>query len=368
MNRPIRITHVLGILETGGTELRMRDLVGCLAAKGLEADFVTLSGKEGSLADSFRAIGATVSPLRAGPLFPLKLFLHLRATRPHAIQSHVATFSGLILSVARLAGVRVRIAHFHSDGDGRPSSIRRRLYRAVMRQLIYWNATNIVGVSPSALSEGYSKHLSQDNRALVIPNGFVPSRSRYEPLPEVSARIFLSLGRASSEKNLSRMPAVLAAYRDRHGPATLRIVGPRDIQIDCAVLERATHLDVKGYVAFSGPTSDIGDELAGASALLLTSVREGLPSVVIEAAAIGLPVVSSDIAGSRWIASWFPWVHCVSLAADDQEWADALEKALSARPPLEVALRTFQASPFSMDQFAQSFTRLYTIDSTGHFG
>src|SRR5690348_13033548 len=166
-----RVARVLGALDIGGAELRTIELLPHLVAEGIEVHFVTLSGRRGSLADVAERLGAQVHPMPLGRSFPARFTQFIRETKISVVHSDVATFSGPLLVLAAVAGVRVRVAHFRSDGDGHPDSFRRQLQRQIGRRLVRRYATHILGVSPGSLTYGYGLPWLADPRCSLVPNG-----------------------------------------------------------------------------------------------------------------------------------------------------------------------------------------------------
>jgi glycosyltransferase involved in cell wall biosynthesis len=85
--------------------------------------------------------------------------------------------------------------------------------------------------------------------------------------------------------------------------------------------------------------------------MILPSVWEGLPCVVLEACAVGTPVLASDLPGTREIARHFPDVHLLSLEEDDDTWAAAAARIIQqgAADPAEAAERLAR-TPFVFDR------------------
>nr|MDT0666648.1 glycosyltransferase [Micromonospora sp. DSM 115978] len=113
-------------------------------------------------------------------------------------------------------------------------------------------------------------------------------------------------------------------------------------------------LGVEEFVEFTGESFDVPGLLANASLLLLTSRHEGLPTVVLEACAVGTPVLSSDLPGVREIASHLAGVTTLPLAAADETWARALQAA-TAVPATAASRRAandaFARSPFRFERW-----------------
>ena len=157
-------------------------------------------------------------------------------------------------------------------------------------------------------------------RAKHIEAGFEPGRIRVKPnfVRPAKRRIgaggsFVVLGRLTSEKGIDTL------LRGWEG-APLDIVGEGS---DRPMLERMAPASVR----FRGvvDAGDIPDLLAGARALLIPSRSEGLPRVVIEAFAAGVPVVASRVGGLPELVEHD--VNGLLVDLDDQEgW-----RAASAR-------------------------------------
>jgi glycosyltransferase involved in cell wall biosynthesis len=326
------MVHVLGSLDVGGAELRLLDLCRELRAEDSDQVFLTLAGRTGAIADQFEDVGARVvrCDLRPVSTFPARLFALLRRLRPDTLVSHVSLVSGLVLTVGRVAGIRSRIAWIRSDGDGRRSTLPRRLMRLVLRELLRLNATAVVAVNPAALRFGLSRpERWRRGTARVIPNGV--DTSRFVPRGRDACRralglpddclVLLHLGRAAPEKNRPFLVEVLAALRARGVAARLVLAGPGG-EDDVT----AAHPEVLDdpSVVFLGQRDDVPTLLGAADVLLLPSTREGMPGVLLEALSSGVPVVSNDLPGPSDVSRSLPGVYLVSLRAGAAAWAQAV--------------------------------------------
>jgi len=110
------------------------------------------------------------------------------------------------------------------------------------------------------------------------------------------ARI-VCVGRLSPEKGYFGLLDALAAIAAADGEFQLVIVGD-GAQME-AVQTRAAELDLTGRIRFAGALSEIETlgEIARSDVLVLPSLMEGLPVVLMEAMAMGRPVLASRIAG-----------------------------------------------------------------------
>lgn len=358
-----RVAHIIGTLDRGGAETVALDVCRALPASDVHQTFVTLGGREGSLADEFRASGAAVTecPLAPAATFPFRLWRQLRALRPDVVVSHVSLVSGFVLLIALLAGVRRRVARMHSEGDGRgPRPVRRALLRAGIGLF----ATDVVGVTRAALTFAGRRGLS--TRYRVLHNGVnlnrlgmsnrAAARGRLG-LP-VDATVLVHIGRCSPEKN---RPFLLAVHRaaqalDRGPDVRLLVVGPGGtadlVEADPTVVGDHT-------VSMLGERRDIGTVLAAADVLLLPSVREGLPGVVLEALACGVPVLATDLSTLREVGGVVEGLTLLPLAAGERRWAEvAVELCGLPETQRAVIRQAMRSSPFEFDTTLRGWEQL----------
>jgi glycosyltransferase involved in cell wall biosynthesis len=130
-------------------------------------------------------------------------------------------------------------------------------------------------------------------RREAIPPGAI-ERARAELGVTAGMRLFVVVGELHRNK---RHRDVLAAFaRLGVSDTVLAIVGDGRERARLEAL--AARLGIAGRVRFAGFVHDVRPVVAGASALLLASGREGLPRAVMEAMALGVPVIVSDSRGS----------------------------------------------------------------------
>ena len=172
MTRPLRILHIFRHMVRGGAELRTLELMEAIDRNRYQFQFCTLSDLPGQLDDDIRRLGGEIFPCRLDATFPARFLALLWRIRPDAVHSHVYLSAGLMLRLAALAGVPTRIAHFHSTGDGRPSTPRRRLQRGFMRRWIDAHATHVLAVSEAAMEATWHDTWRTDPRCRIVYDGF----------------------------------------------------------------------------------------------------------------------------------------------------------------------------------------------------
>ena len=152
-----------------------------------------------------------------------------------------------------------------------------------------------------ALSETIQRELLTDgydpNRIHLIANGVpVPVEPWSNDKANVTNQVVF-VGRLAQEKGLDTLldawPEVLKSYPEKQ----LRLIG--DGPMRAALEQQAKHLGIANSVEFAGALSDAAKQIRQASLFVLPSREEGLSIALLEAMAMGLPVVASDIPGNR---------------------------------------------------------------------
>jgi glycosyltransferase involved in cell wall biosynthesis len=356
---PVKVVHVLGALDRGGVETTALRNCRAIPASCVEQTFVTLGPHEGLLAPQFRAAGADIRrcPLNPKATFPVRLWDVLWKLRPDVVESHVSLVSGLVLAVASAARVPVRIARLRSEGDGRRDTLGRRFQRSVLREMICNSATDVLGVTSAALA--FAAPPPHDRRYRVVPNQVDCNRFRFVPrVGEPGAPTMGHIGRASPEKNRGFLLEVFAEARRVRPDVRLTVVGPGGIDDLTSVVPRVA---ADPSVHLLGHTDRPEAVLATLDVLLLPSHREGLPGVVLEALASGVPVLATDLPGLRELASRVRGLDVLPLSAGPVRWAStALALASIPQSGRAVIAEGIRDSEFALSPDDQWWRTVWT--------
>lgn len=274
-----------------GGEVFGEHLSGALQASGWETGFYALHRSTS---------GASVS---ATPLFEESEIGGISGLKPPVVRrlrsvvnernpDIVLAGGGATLkySVAALAGMRSRPLLVYSS-IGEPefwakSSWRRRMLTALLARTDM--VTAVSGPTAAQLIESFGV----DGESVRVVHPGVPEdflKTKRLSREGGSLRV-LYLGSMSPEKNPF---AAVEAVSLMESPVVLRMVG--DGPLLDALHERSRHGEPRLEVV--GPSNEVGEHLAWADALVLTSKTEGLPGVILEASASGIPVVAFGVGG-----------------------------------------------------------------------
>jgi glycosyltransferase involved in cell wall biosynthesis len=294
------IAHVLSSFGRGGQERVAADLARLQRAAGHEVFAISIApGPEGATAAAFRAAGVLTETiakrLRVDPSLPLRLAAHLRrhgVTVVHTHNPHALIYGA---PAAWFAGAVV----IHSKHGMNPDRQRRLWLRRAAAKLV----DAYVAVSPSLAKKAIEQGDCESSRLHVIPNGidvarFAPShRGRRKIRDELGipddAWVVGTVGRLAPEKDQALLIDAMAPLLGEG--RRLVIVGDgaeRD-----SLRARIATIPGGRYVHMLGEREDVESILAGFDAFALTSRTEGLPLVLLEAMATGLPVLSTAVGG-----------------------------------------------------------------------
>jgi glycosyltransferase involved in cell wall biosynthesis len=203
--------------------------------------------------------------------------------------------------VGRLAAERARVPfvyHVHSPA-GRDSTHR---VLNVVNALVEWaavrNADRLVAVSPSVREYMIGRGIPAE-RIVYVPNGVPVANHAGDRRPPAATWTLGTVALFRPRKGVEVLLEALAALRSRGFDVRLRAVGGFEtLGYEAGIRALAKRLDLDTAIDWIGFTRNVNRELAKVDVFVLPSLfGEGLPMVVLEAMAMGLPVVASSVEG-----------------------------------------------------------------------
>jgi glycosyltransferase involved in cell wall biosynthesis len=227
----------------------------------------------------------------------------LRARRIDVVHAHQYTpfFYGAI--AARVSGMRPQVI-FTEHGRHFPDVVSR-LRRAVNRVVFQRLADRINAVCDFSARSLVEKDGFPGDRIEVIPNGIDPERySSVEDVRLVRRRLGLdptrryiaTVARFHPVKDHRTLLHAFAAVATRHPETDLLLVG--DGALKAEMKDLASSLGLSSRIHFLGVRDDVPDIMRAADAFALTSVSEAASITLLEAMAVGRPVVVTAVGGN----------------------------------------------------------------------
>lgn len=142
-----------------------------------------------------------------------------------------------------------------------------------------------------------------DARKTVVLDGTGVDLEYYTPHGAPAPATFLFAGRLLADKGLREFVAAARRLKTRHPESHFLVAGPQDDNPAAIPAVEIEEWVRRGDIEYLGEIADLRPYYARATALVLPSYREGMPRVVLEAMAMGRPVVATDVPGCRHAVS-----------------------------------------------------------------
>lgn len=232
------------------------------------------------------------------PIIPKLLGRLLQLPRTSLIHLHVAqAFVPEMVFLAHLLRRIPYIAHVHLEVG--PSGWAGVLLLPVWRRFVFGpvlrHAAAVVVLTNEQRSIISAKYRILDSRVVVIPNGVDMARFRGSERRLHARPRLLFVGRLARQKNLALLLEALVGVSERFD--TLLVGdGPLENELKGAVAKMGL-MNVRFWGRADG--QEVVETYRDADVLVLPSEREGMPLVLLEALAMGLPIVATDVPGSR---------------------------------------------------------------------
>lgn len=295
---PVRVLHIVNGEHYSGAE-RVQDLLaGYLPQCGYEVGFACVKAGRFPAARRFQTARLYELPMRSRLDFSVgrRLAALVRDEGYALIHAHTPRSLLVGMHAARRAGVPL-VYHVHSPA-GRDST------RWIRNQINVWlerraghRAARLIAVSPSVrhymLEQGF-----RASQVVCVPNG-VP---RIPVAPRRHTPAAWTLGMTAlfrPRKGVEVLLEAIAQVRSAGSDVRLRAIGPFETPAyEAQIRTLAQRLGVAEAIDWTGFVTDVAAELDRVDALVLPSLfGEGLPMVVLEAMAAGLPVIASRVEG-----------------------------------------------------------------------
>jgi len=304
-----RVLQVVTLSEWGGAQKVVYDLATGLSRERFETEVACAPG--GPLADGLRGRGVTVHGIPAlrrepAPFSDLKALWDLcrlmRRGRYDIVHCHSSKAGLLGRLAARVAGVRRIFFTVHGWGfeNRREFGILPAFLTGAERLAARVTAA-LVCVSRATWEEGIQRRIASPEKLLVIYNGLDPPPPAGGEALRRMARagpgdlLVVTAGRLAPQKQplaFLQAAAKIAAVEPR---ARFVMIGDGPLENACRDFIARAGLEDRVHLAGFHP--DVPALLPGADVFVLLSAFEGLPLVVIEAMAAGLPVVAYAVGG-----------------------------------------------------------------------
>jgi glycosyltransferase involved in cell wall biosynthesis len=264
--------------------------------------------------------------VEAGTVLRLRrLFAEVNPSLCHNVSIKPVIYGGVL---SRLYGVPTINAisgmGYSYIARGTAAHLRRGVLNLAYSLAIKARNSHIIVQNPDDLGF-FEQHIGVNRQQITLIRGSGVDLHDFPPgLPLAIPPLVVLPARMLSDKGV--LEFVAAARRLKRSGLACRcaLVGPLDLQNRAALSQQDMHeLTADGAVEWWGYRTDMAKVLGAAQVVCLPSYREGLPKVLIEAAAVGRPIVATDVPGCREVVK-----HAENGLLVPPRDADALFEAL----------------------------------------
>lgn len=358
----------LPALHGGGAERITLNLARGLQADHAEVDLV-LASEAGAYRDAVPA-GVRAVHLgahRTATALPA-LVRYLRRRRPAALLSALNHANVVAVAAARLAGYRrpVLVAEHNEVYPFEPLTVGRRAWLRTIRA-VYHRASAVIAVSEGVRRSLAVKAGVREQHIQVIYNPVITPELQHAAAEEpdhpflhgVGPPIVLGVGRLTRQKNFPNLLRAFARLRARRDARLIVLGEGAERQ---ALESLAVELGIAGDVSLPGFVTNPYGFLRAASVFVSSSDWEGLPTVLIEALAVGTPVVATDCpSGPDEILGHGAHGTLVPMR-DSDALADAIDAVLERGASFDVDPAWLQR--FTVEHATRAYARALGLDPT----
>jgi glycosyltransferase involved in cell wall biosynthesis len=304
----MRILYLSTSMGMGGADKLLISAAQEMRCRGHQILIVSLTPL-GPMGLQARGAGIATESLQMRRGFPdprglLRLVRLVRSWRPDILHSHMIHANLMARALRLVVPLPALVSTIHNIYEGGP------LWMAAYR-LTNGLVDHMTIVSQTAADRFIRESIIPKKLLRVLPNGLdtapfrsVPAGTRESLRSSLGLDdkfVWLAVGRFEVAKDYPNMLHGFAKVREQDNRAVLLLVGRGSLQAETEALSR--DLGLGGSVRFLGVRNDVPEVMSAADGYVLSSAWEGMPIVLLEAAAAGLPIVATVAGGNSEVVS-----------------------------------------------------------------
>ena len=360
----MRILHMIGKLEMGGSQTMVMALYRAIDRSKVQFDFITDCDAQGIFEDEIRQLGGRIFQL---PKFNGRNYTQVRSAwdvffsdhpEYRVLHSHVRSYASIYLPVAKAHGVKT-IIHSHNTSNGHGLAA---VGKKILQYPLRFQADYYFACSELAGRWLFGKRVLESDRYYMVRNAVDLKRFAYRPSVRGKIRRELEIdentllighvGRMNPQKNHVFLIDCFRRIVDQQKNAKLVLLGDGELHEEIA--EQIRCLGLENRVLMLGVKGNPEDYFSAMDCLLLPSLHEGLPVVIVEAQANGLPCYVSDTVTKEVQLSEL--VHYLPISQGEGPWVTAV---LECGKQHEDVTDQIKSSGFSVEESAKWLCDFY---------
>jgi len=302
----IHVLYIIDSLNIGGAEIQLCELVRCLKKRDYRVTVCYFTS--GPLEREVNKIGAKgfrIARLyKVDPLIIFRLCQIIRHDPPHIVHTQLfkSDFHGLI--AARLCKIPIVFSSLRNCDSWAQNPIYGRIYGVIINL-----ADQLIANSEDVRQYFIRYAKIQPDKIVTIHNGVDLHRfqNQEEPAKQVRKKLQIKedaplvtiVGRLAKQKDHGTFLSAAAKIADTLPNVRFLVVGDGPMLQDLE--KQIVKLKLERYVIFTGPRRDVPAIMTASNLIVLSSLWEGMPNVILEGMAASRPIVATAVHGTKRI-------------------------------------------------------------------
>lgn len=364
----IRVLHVVGAMNIGGTETMLMEIYKNIDTKKVQFDFISYSSKEAYYDKEIESLGGKVIRLKS--TYSIKE--HIKAIKENGpydvVHSHTLFHCGIASLSAKLCGVKTIISHAHTTSDLNKGIIRN-IYKYVMKKMINSCSTQLMACSEVAGEYLFGEKMIKSSKYRYFANiidyeKFINVEDdkveQFKLENNLKDKIVIGhIGRFTEAKNHKFLLKIMKDVIETNKDIRLLLVG--DGKLKNEIIKLSKELNIEDKVIFTGFRKDINTMLYSMDLFVFPSIFEGLGLVILEAQASGLNCIVSQ-AIQKEADLEIGLVHKLNLDDDKKLWINKI-LSLSNKNKVDknVIIKSFNEKKYTIQDSIKTLYDVYGV-------
>ncbi|WP_171503709.1 glycosyltransferase [Acinetobacter haemolyticus] len=361
--KPIRVLHIIGKMDRAGAETMLMNLYRHIDRTQVQFDFITFTPDKGDYDDEILALGGRIYPILAKN--PIERMLKLTAfLKEHSeyqiVHAHMLLNNAFHLLAAKKAGIPHRISHSHNTSNGKSGTIAN-LYE---KFAIFLNKS--LSTKKIACGKEAAEYLFNTSENVWLLNNAIDlqlyneislnNKNSWKAVKsDLRGLKIIQVGRLNEVKNHDFSLEIAKRLKEQGVDFTFFIVGQGPLE--GSIRKNIQDYGLEKNVFLLGVRSDVPQLMAGSDIMLMPSLHEGFPVVLVESQAVGLLSLISDRVAPE-VDLDLDLVNFLSLDNIDT-WVEALKNQKGKSVAQSKIYTCLQASGFDVKKNAIDLLNFY---------
>lgn len=331
-DKPVRVLHVLGIMNLGGAESRVMDLYHYIDRDKIQFDFLVHRNEKGHFDEEIEKLGGKI--YRISQFYGWNYFRYKKEWNKffkehyeyQAVHGHMTSTAAIYLPIAKKYGIKKTIAHARSAGVDKGI---KGIITKIIRYPLRWQKHIFLACSKKAGEAVFGKRCANSGRVKIIPNTIEAEKFIYNPAIQEKVRKRLGItnqfvvghvGRFHYAKNHEYLLRIFQQFLKKAPNSILLLIGKGELERN--IRNKVKKLGLQKNVFFLGNQNKIENFYQAMDIFILPSRYEGLPGSVVEAQAAGLKCFISEAVTKE--VKITDLVTFLKLSQEPKIWADKM--------------------------------------------